>query len=116
MASLSLTKEARMTPVNDRTKVQNLLVSLSNLWLNIRFWWPRHAKKCDVTTFRGEQFYETLVDFRTWALYTNDGYLYGWHGQDCDGDPFFTPASDVHGNKKIRMSWLSRLRSPKFGN
>lgn len=108
-------ERAVRTPHDERSSFQRVLVSISNLWLHFTGRLPWNALKYDVTTFRGQHYHETLVDFRTWELYDRDGYLYGWYGQDYEGFGFFKTFAEEHGDEpRPRMRWFSRLRSPKL--
>ena len=103
------------TPRDERTKFQSILCATINGWLHLKGHMPWNAQKYDVTIFQGQPYHETLVDYRTWVLYDRDGYLYGWHGQNREGYPFFESFEEARpGEPRPRMRLFSRLRSPKL--
>jgi hypothetical protein len=113
--SIPYVSKACRTPRDERTPFQRVLVGTIDKWLEIEYWWPRHAKKYDVAVFRGQAYYESLCDMRTWVLYDRNGYLVGWYGQDHEGYDFFKTFEEANpGKPRSRMYWLSRLRSPKL--
>ena len=93
--------------------LRQMLIAPPNISLHT--WWYRNCRKFEISCVSGTYYYSSLCDLRTWALYDLEGYLVGWQGENCEGYPFFKPASEVHGDKRYHsMKFISRLRSPKL--
>jgi hypothetical protein len=102
-------RKACMTRPAERTKTQQLVNTVLQWWIDIRHWWPRHAKKYDITTWNGQYWYTTYVGDRNYALYDKDGYLVGWQCESPEGCGYFKPVEEVHTDgTRPRMAFLSR--------